>query len=60
MGRDSSVGRATRYVLDGPGLNPGGGRFSATVQTGPGSHLVSYTVGTGSFLAVKRSGRDVE
>jgi len=25
-------------------------RFSATVQTGPGAHLTSYTVGTGSFL----------
>ena len=25
-GRDSSVGIATRYGLDGPGSNPGGGR----------------------------------
>jgi len=27
----------------------GGGRFSAPVQTGPGAHPASYTVGTGPF-----------
>jgi hypothetical protein len=26
IGRDSSVGIATRYRLDGPGSSPGGGR----------------------------------
>jgi len=26
VGRDSSVGIATRYGLDGPGSNPGGGQ----------------------------------
>jgi hypothetical protein len=36
MGRNNSVGIATRYGLDGPGLNPGGGRFSSTVLTGLG------------------------
>ena len=35
----------------------GGGRFSATVQTGPGAHPASYTMGTGSFPGVKRPGR---
>ena len=33
-------------------------RFSAPVQTGPGAHPVSCTMGTGSFLGVK-SGRGV-
>jgi hypothetical protein len=32
-------------------------RFSARVQTGPGAHPVSYTMGTGSFPGVKRLGR---
>jgi len=32
------------------GSNPGGGaRFSSPVQTGPGAHTDSYTMGTGSF-----------
>ena len=53
----SSVGIATGYRLDGPGSNPGVGeaRYSAPVQTGPGSHPPSCT---GSFPGVK-SGRDV-
>jgi len=33
-------------------------RFSAPVQTGPGAHPASCTMGTGSFLGVK-SGRGV-
>jgi len=37
-----------------------GARFSATVQTGPGAHPVSYTMGTGSFPGVKRPGRGVD
>jgi hypothetical protein len=50
MGRDSSVGIATRYGLDGPGIQSRwGARFSAPVQTGPGVHLASYITGTGSF-----------
>jgi hypothetical protein len=32
-------------------------RFSALVQTGTGAHSASYTMGTGSFPAVKRPGR---
>jgi len=58
-GPGSSVGIATGYGLDGPRSNPGGGaRFSAPVQTSPGAHPASCTIGTGSFPAVK-SGRGV-
>jgi hypothetical protein len=31
------------------GSNPGGERFSAPVQTDPGAHPPSYTMGTESF-----------
>jgi len=31
---------------------PLGTRFSTPVQTGPGAHPASYTMGTGSFLGV--------
>ena len=57
---DSSVGIATGYGLDGPRIESrwGGARFSAPVQTGPGAHPPSCTMGTGSFPAVK-SGRGV-
>jgi len=33
-----------------------GARFPAPVQTGTGAHLVFYTMSTGSFAGVKRSG----
>ena len=58
---DSSVGIATGYGLDGPGIESqwGGARFSAPVQTGPGAHPASCTMGTGIFLGVK-SGRGVK
>ena len=36
-----------------------GARFSAPVQTGPGAHPASCTMGTGSFPGVK-SGRGVK
>jgi hypothetical protein len=39
---------------------PVGARYAAPVQTGRGAHPVSYTVGTGSFLGVKRLGRGVD
>ena len=39
---------------------PVGVRFSAPVQTAPGAHPASYTMGTGSFPWVKRPGRGVE
>jgi hypothetical protein len=61
MGRDSSVGIATCYGLDGPGIESRwGARFSVPVQTGPGVHPVSYTMGTGSFPGVKRPRRGTD
>ena len=55
----SSVGIVTGYGLDGPGIESRwGARFSAPVQTGPGAHPASCTMGTGSFPGVK-SGRGV-
>jgi hypothetical protein len=35
-------------------------RFSAPVQTGPGAHPASDTMGTGSFPGLKRLGRGVD
>jgi hypothetical protein len=56
VGRDISVGIAT-----GCGDRiPVGARFSAPVQTGPGAHPASYTMGAGSFSEVKRPGRGVD
>ena len=58
-GPGSVVGIATGYGLDGPGIESrGGARFSALVQTGPGAHPASCTMGTGSFPGVK-GGRGV-
>ena len=37
-----------------------GARFSAPVQTGPGTYPASCTMGTGSFPGVKRPGRGVD
>jgi hypothetical protein len=57
--RDSSVSIVTGYGLDGPGIESRwGAGFSAPVQTGPGTHPTSCTMGTGSFPGVK-SGRGV-
>jgi hypothetical protein len=39
---------------------PVGTKFSAPVQTSPGTHPASYTMGTGSFPGVKRPGRGVD
>ena len=57
--RDSSVGIATNYGLDGPGIESRWGR-EFPVQTGPGAHPAFCTMGTGSFVGVKRPGRDVD
>jgi hypothetical protein len=58
MGRDSSVGIATGYGLDGPGMESRwGARFFAHVQIGPGAHPASCTMGTGSFPGLKQPGR---
>jgi len=37
-----------------------GARFSEPVQSGPGAHPASYTMGTGSFPGVRRPGRGVD
>jgi hypothetical protein len=61
MGGDSSVGIANSYGLDGSGIESRWwARFSASVQTGPGAHPASYTMGTGPFPGVKRPGRGVD
>jgi hypothetical protein len=61
MRRDSSVGIATSYGLDGPGIESHwGARFSAHVKNVPGAHPASYTMGAESFPGVKRTGRGVD
>jgi hypothetical protein len=61
VGWDKSVGTATRYGLDGPGIESRwAARLSASVQTGPGAHPTYYTIGTGSFKEVKRPGRGAD
>jgi hypothetical protein len=50
----SSVGTATDYGLDGPGIESRwGGRDFPPVQTGPGAHPAFCTISTGSFPEVK-------
>jgi hypothetical protein len=58
-GQCSVVVIATGYGLDGPGVDSRWeARYSAPVQTGPGVHPASCTMGTGSFPRVN-SGRGV-
>ena len=61
VGRDSSVGIATAYGLDGPGSNPGGGEISGTYPDrswGPPSLLYNgYRVFPGGKV---RPGRDAD
>ena len=50
VGRDRVVGIATHYGLGGLGIiSRWGARFSAPVETGPGAHPASCTMGTGLF-----------
>jgi hypothetical protein len=49
----SSVGIATDYRLDGPGIKSRWKQDFPPAQTGPGSHPASCTIGTGSFPGVK-------
>jgi hypothetical protein len=51
----SSVGIATDYGLDCPGIESRLRRDFPPVHTGPGSHSASCTMGTGSFPGVKCS-----
>ena len=61
VGRDKSVGVATRYGLRGSGMESRwGARFSAPVHTDPGAHPASYTMGTWAFPGVKRLGHGVD
>jgi hypothetical protein len=58
MGRDSSVGIATGYGLDGPGIESRWRRdFSNTSRTALGAHPASCT---GFFPGVKRPGRGAD
>jgi hypothetical protein len=53
--RASVFGIATRYGLDAPRIESRWGtRLFASVHTGRGPNPSSYTVGTDSFLGVKR------
>ena len=52
-GPGSSVGIASDYGLDSPGIECRCGRFSAPVRNAPGVHPASCTIGTGSFPGVK-------
>jgi len=59
--QDSTVGIATCYWLDGPGIETRWeAKFSAPVQTGSEAHPASCTMGSGSFPGVKRPGRGVD
>ena len=50
VGGDSAFGKATCYRLDVTGIEAWWGvRFSAAVQTGPGAHPASCTMGNGSL-----------
>ena len=61
-GPGSSVSIATELWVGRSGDRiPVRARFSAPVQTGPGAHPASYTMGTGSFPGVKSGpGRDTD
>jgi len=52
-GPGSSVGVATYYGLDGPGIESRLGRDFWPFQAGPGFHPASCTMDTGSFPGVK-------
>ena len=52
-GPGSSVGIVTDYGLDGPGVESRWGQAFPPLQTGPGTHPASCTMGTGSSPGVK-------
>jgi hypothetical protein len=61
VGPDSAVGIATRYGLDGPGIDSRWeDSFSAPIQTGPGAHPASCTMSTASSPGIKRPKRGVD
>jgi hypothetical protein len=63
-GPGSSVGIATDYGLEGPGIEskkiPVGGDIFCTRSDRPWGHPASCTMGTGSFPGVKRPGRGAD
>jgi len=60
LGPGGSVSIATHYRLDSLGIESQWGRFSTSVQTGPGVHPASCTLGTRSLLAGKQLGHCVD
>jgi hypothetical protein len=60
-GPGSSAGIATDYGLDGLGIESRWGRdFSHSSRPALGAHPASCTMGTESFLGVKRPGRGAD
>ena len=51
VGRGSAVGRATRYGLDSSWIKSLWGESFRLIQTGPGAHPTSCTMGT-DFLSL--------
>jgi hypothetical protein len=50
VGRHNAVGIATRYGVEGPGIEYRWGvTFYTPVQTGPGADTASCKIGTGCF-----------
>jgi hypothetical protein len=57
-GQDSSVGNATLYGLDGPGIKSRWGRdFPHLSRPAVETHSPSYTMCAWSFRGVKQTGR---
>jgi len=57
LGRDSSVGSATRYGLHGPEIESRWERdLSAPIQAGTQAHLASYEISIGSLSGAKVAG----
>jgi hypothetical protein len=54
------VGTATAMGWTVWGSNPSGGKIFTPIHTGPESHPASCTMGTGSFLGVKRPGHSID
>ena len=56
------LSRYSDSLLAGRSLDriPVKARFSAPVQTGTGTHLASYSMGTGTFPGLKRAGPGVD
>jgi len=60
-GRNSAVGKANSYVVDGPDFESSlGESFSATSRSAPVAHPAPFTMRTWSFPGVKRPGRGAD